>query len=254
MRRRGCDLLPLLPLLLCLLVINASCMSVQARADDSAPLRPSTTCSLGFDHGSGGGGGTDALDATAFGSLSHPSAAMPSSCQSAMQPQQRTHSSRLHSRLAALPVRTLDAIMRDARQRHRANLAKQLMAQQRAPATTAADAAGSVAGSAADLSSAVVHAAELSSPLPPVPASYDPRSSAAMNASLCASVATVRDQGNCGSDWAASVAAAMSDRVCIQSGAKEQPVISVQDILSCCGWVSSCECCMHHPRRATSTH
>ena len=47
---------------------------------------------------------------------------------------------------------------------------------------------------------------------------------------------TVRDQGNCDGDWAAAVASAFSDRLCIQTNGTISKHLSVQDILSCCGW------------------
>ncbi len=144
----------------------------------------------------------------------------------------------MHPRFEALPVRTLEGILADAR----ANQRKRRERERRSTAGTF--------GSAADVATDAVLSSPLGSPsadptlldvdaLPHVPPSYDPRSSPQMNASFCDSVSSVRDQGDCASDWAAAVAAAMSDRICIQSGAQQQPILSIQDILSCCGWVSS---------------
>ena len=50
----------------------------------------------------------------------------------------------------------------------------------------------------------------------------------------CESIREIRDQSKCGSCWAVSSAGAMSDRVCIASGQKDQRKISAADILSCC--------------------
>nr|CAH7726466.1 unnamed protein product [Callosobruchus chinensis] len=52
--------------------------------------------------------------------------------------------------------------------------------------------------------------------------------------SKCESIKEIRDQSGCGSCWAVSSAAAMSDRVCIHSDQKNQLRISDADILSCC--------------------
>jgi len=50
----------------------------------------------------------------------------------------------------------------------------------------------------------------------------------------CTSLFETRDQSNCGSCWAVSSGSAMSDRLCIESGQKDQTRISETDILSCC--------------------
>lgn len=50
----------------------------------------------------------------------------------------------------------------------------------------------------------------------------------------CTSLVEIRDQANCGSCWAFGAAEAMSDRVCIASGQKDQTRISTQDIMTCC--------------------
>ncbi|UMM37945.1 hypothetical protein L5515_009550 [Caenorhabditis briggsae] len=54
----------------------------------------------------------------------------------------------------------------------------------------------------------------------------------------CNSIKLIRDQTYCGSCWAFAAAEIISDRICIQSNGTQQPIISPEDILSCCG--SSC--------------
>ncbi|CAB61032.2 Cathepsin B-like cysteine proteinase 3 [Caenorhabditis elegans] len=51
----------------------------------------------------------------------------------------------------------------------------------------------------------------------------------------CNTIKLIRNQATCGSCWAFGAAEVISDRVCIQSNGTQQPVISVEDILSCCG-------------------
>ncbi|VDO99809.1 unnamed protein product [Soboliphyme baturini] len=50
----------------------------------------------------------------------------------------------------------------------------------------------------------------------------------------CKSVRDIRTQGNCGACWAMSSASVMSDRECIFSNAKYQPLISTEYLLTCC--------------------
>ena len=50
----------------------------------------------------------------------------------------------------------------------------------------------------------------------------------------CSSIRVIRDQSACGSCWAFGAAEAMSDRLCIHSGQKDQTLLSTQDILECC--------------------
>ncbi|XP_030747305.1 cathepsin B-like isoform X1 [Sitophilus oryzae] len=50
----------------------------------------------------------------------------------------------------------------------------------------------------------------------------------------CISIPTVWDQSDCGSCWAIATAAAMSDRVCIQSNQTKQTFVSAEDLNSCC--------------------
>lgn len=56
----------------------------------------------------------------------------------------------------------------------------------------------------------------------------------------CPSIREIRDQGSCGSCWAHGAAEAISDRVCIASNGTFTESISVEDILSCCGFFSGC--------------
>ncbi|KAK5967862.1 Gut specific cysteine proteinase [Trichostrongylus colubriformis] len=50
----------------------------------------------------------------------------------------------------------------------------------------------------------------------------------------CSSLFNIRDQSNCGSCWAVSSSAAMSDRTCIASKGVKQVEISAEDIMTCC--------------------
>uniref|UniRef100_A0A7I5E588 Pept_C1 domain-containing protein n=1 Tax=Haemonchus contortus TaxID=6289 RepID=A0A7I5E588_HAECO len=63
-----------------------------------------------------------------------------------------------------------------------------------------------------------------------IPENYDPRREWAN----CTFLLTIRDQANCGSCWAVSTAAAITDRICIATKAEKQVYISATDILSCC--------------------
>ncbi|PIO70985.1 papain family cysteine protease [Teladorsagia circumcincta] len=71
-----------------------------------------------------------------------------------------------------------------------------------------------------------------------IPESFDAR----VQWHNCSSLFYIRDQANCGSCWAVSSAAAMSDRICIAShGAKQVQIndfvlLSDQDMLACCSW------------------
>ena len=66
-----------------------------------------------------------------------------------------------------------------------------------------------------------------------LPESFDPRE----EYPNCESIKEIRDQANCGSCWAFGAVEAMSDRICIKSGQKDQTRVSAQNLLACC---SSC--------------
>lgn len=51
----------------------------------------------------------------------------------------------------------------------------------------------------------------------------------------CPSIQLIRDQDHCGSCWAFAIAEVISDRTCIESKGADRPVLSAEDILSCCG-------------------
>ncbi|XGW24264.1 hypothetical protein V3C99_006004 [Haemonchus contortus] len=61
-----------------------------------------------------------------------------------------------------------------------------------------------------------------------IPEEYDPREK------FKCSTFYIRDQANCGSCWAVSTAAAISDRICIATNGEKQVNISSTDILTCC--------------------
>ena len=63
-----------------------------------------------------------------------------------------------------------------------------------------------------------------------LPENYDPREAYPK----CESLKEIRDQANCGSCWAFSTVEAMSDRLCIHSGQKDQRRVSAQNVVSCC--------------------
>ncbi|XP_062550039.1 cathepsin B-like [Armigeres subalbatus] len=63
----------------------------------------------------------------------------------------------------------------------------------------------------------------------------------------CPSLREVRNQGCCASCYAVSVAAAMTDRWCIQSNGTQQHTFSSQDVASCC--VGCGDCTGGYPHR-----
>lgn len=69
-------------------------------------------------------------------------------------------------------------------------------------------------------------------PLEALPDNFDSRE----QWSSCDSIKEIRDQSTCGSCWAFGAVEAMSDRLCIASGQKDQTRISSEDLLTCCGF------------------
>ncbi|PIC29456.1 hypothetical protein B9Z55_021022 [Caenorhabditis nigoni] len=57
----------------------------------------------------------------------------------------------------------------------------------------------------------------------------------------CNSIKMIRDQAYCGSCWAFGAAEVISDRICIQSNGTDQPIISPEDILTCCTNSHGCQ-------------
>jgi cathepsin B len=66
----------------------------------------------------------------------------------------------------------------------------------------------------------------------------------------CDSIKELRDQSNCGSCWAFGAVEAMSDRICIASGQKDQTRISAENLLSCCGFSCGQGCNGGYPEAA----
>ena len=52
----------------------------------------------------------------------------------------------------------------------------------------------------------------------------------------CKSLRDIRDQYRCGGCWAFAVAEVISDRICIKSKGKEQPIISANELITCCNF------------------
>ncbi|XP_030755407.1 cathepsin B-like [Sitophilus oryzae] len=50
----------------------------------------------------------------------------------------------------------------------------------------------------------------------------------------CKSIKQISDQSHCGSCWASSAAATMSDRICIKSNQNLQVFVSAEDLTACC--------------------
>ena len=63
-----------------------------------------------------------------------------------------------------------------------------------------------------------------------IPKSFDART----EWGFCSSISTIRDQGSCGSCWAFGAAEAMTDRVCVATRGVHTPILSVEELVSCC--------------------
>jgi len=64
-----------------------------------------------------------------------------------------------------------------------------------------------------------------------IPESFDART---QWGSQCPSMFDIRDQGSCGSCWAFGAAEAMTDRTCIANNGASNPILSAEDLVSCC--------------------
>src|SRR5690349_14972735 len=66
----------------------------------------------------------------------------------------------------------------------------------------------------------------------------------------CPSISLIRDQSDCGSCWAFGASEAMSDRVCISTNGAKKPILSADDLLSCCGISCGYGCSGGYPIQA----
>ncbi|XP_053205105.1 uncharacterized protein LOC128389527 [Panonychus citri] len=66
----------------------------------------------------------------------------------------------------------------------------------------------------------------------------------------CDSIATIRDQGACGSCWAVSTVSVMSDRLCIKSNGTINVQLSSAEVMSCCGSNCGLGCQGGRPKEA----
>lgn len=66
-----------------------------------------------------------------------------------------------------------------------------------------------------------------------IPDSYDTREKWGGS---CPSTKEIRDQGSCGSCWAFGAVGALTDRICIHANGAQNPHISAENLLSCCGF------------------
>jgi len=68
--------------------------------------------------------------------------------------------------------------------------------------------------------------------------------------SMCPSLHHIRDQGACGSCWAVAAAAAITDRVCIQTKGQQTFNLASEDLVSCCGFTCGQGCGGGYPSGA----
>jgi len=80
-----------------------------------------------------------------------------------------------------------------------------------------------------------------------IPASFDARD---QWGAKCPSLYDVRDQGSCGSCWAFGAAEAMTYRICITNNGASNPVLSAEDLVSCCVLVCGMGCDGGYPLMA----
>lgn len=72
-----------------------------------------------------------------------------------------------------------------------------------------------------------------------IPTSFDARK----NWPHCASIASIKDQGLCGSCWAIAAASVASDRLCIRSNGNITVNISAENLLACCTYCAQTTGC-----------
>jgi len=72
-----------------------------------------------------------------------------------------------------------------------------------------------------------------------IPDSFDART---QWGSKCPSLFDIRDQGACGSCWAFGAAETMTDRICIATNGASNPILSAEDLVSCCILVCGMGC------------
>jgi len=80
-----------------------------------------------------------------------------------------------------------------------------------------------------------------------IPDSFDARD---QWGGICESLYDIRDQGSCGSCWAFGAAEAMTDRICIKNNGSSNPILSAEDLVSCCILVCGMGCDGGYPMMA----